>query len=367
MNTLALQGTNRIYLEDANAAVADLTVTASIYGEDGAVALDDQGAEIKNKAATFDEVEDKNQYYIDVKFSPNTRPGYYRIFWSVVNEDEVNVPIDQSNTPQDVRLITVGDINGVQAEIMPVSVFLSQYIAADAKLDDDYKEAVESYVKSDRDSMRNTLLASQGEIENRIKMRLFKYKDTIQRDYYLQDFKTEFWLQQVDCRPLISVDSFKLVYGSQQAELIPNIADQLVINKKMGTIEFLPTAMSGSLYSILIGAMNGLGLTIMQGGIYSRVPQLFRIEYTHGLDFPTLDDVKKEAIRKAIGRNALIQILPIIDAKVRLKSQSLSMDGVSSSESSGIDQLLKDMREDEAKWAEEMKREYGIGFEITVV
>ncbi len=366
MKTLALQGTNRFYLEDANAAVADLTVTASIYGEDGAVALDDQSEEIKDKEATFDDAEDKNQYYIDVIFSQNTRPGYYRIYWNVQNE-EINVLIDQSNVPQDIRLITVGDTNGVRAEIMPVSIFLSQYIAADAKLDDDYKDAVESYVKEDRDSMRNTLLASQGELENRIKMKFFKSKDSIKRDYYLQDFKTEFWLQQVDCRPLISVDSFKLVYGSQQAELIPNIADQLVIDKKMGIIEFLPTAMSGSLYSILIGAMNGLGLTIMQGGIYSRVPQLFRIEYTHGLDFPTLDDAKKEAIRRAIGRNALIEILPKIDAKVRLISQSLSMDGVSSSESSGIDRLLKDLREDETKWTEEMKREYGIGYEITVV
>jgi hypothetical protein len=105
----------------------------------------------------------------------------------------------------------------------------------------------------------------------------------------------------------------------------------------------------------------------MADGGYSRVPCLFRIDYTHGLDFPNLSNQERESIRNAVGRRALINVLPKIDPLVRATSESKSIDGASKSKTGGIKDYLKEYKTEDAAWCASMQREYGSGFEIAVV
>jgi hypothetical protein len=135
----------------------------------------------------------------------------------------------------------------------------------------------------------------------------------------------------------------------------------------MGTLEFLPTAIQGNLFTALINGVSGLGISIMNSGSFNRIPFLFRIKYTYGLNFPTLPDAEKEAIRQAIGCHTLIKILPILDPSVRVTSGSKSIDGVSKSQNSGMAALLKTYEEQEKIFVNNIKRKYALHFDMGVV
>jgi hypothetical protein len=171
----------------------------------------------------------------------------------------------------------------------------------------------------------------------------------------MQEFNTEFWLQQTDWRPIISLDSFKLSYGQDDFPISMDISKYMLVDKKMGTMEFLPTVSPSELYTALITGVSAIGISIIARATASRIPLLFRIQYTHGLDFPNLDPATKESFRNAIGRNCLINLLPIIDPLIRNPSTS------------GLRDLLKTYQEEETRWIQVTQREYGSGVDMIVV
>ena len=374
MKQLFIDQSNALTLDAQFVNKAGIIIALAIIGEDGNALKDSTGAAISGwtndtgapaelQKVTFDT--DLKKYKAVFSFATGTKPQYIRAFWYA---KEGTTAIDLPGyLPEEIQLVTASPSASAQPQVLPLSLFESVFLAQDFKMDDDFKEGIRLLMSKNRSEVERELLAAQGRIELKLKMRLFATKDKMDRDYYAEEFRQNYWLQQTNFKPIISVDSYKLIYGSKEILVTPDIHDMMVVNKKMGTIEFLPTAFSGTLFSMMINNVSALGITIMQTGGWSRVPLLFRIEYTHGLDFPNLEASQKEAIRHAVGRNALIELLPRIDPLLRTTSESMSIDGASSSESSGAKDIIKAFREEETAFVDELKREYGMHFDMVVV
>lgn len=364
MKQVIRENTNRIYLEQADFAENLYTVTVSIFDEAGAFAKNSDNDDIQDVPAIFDA--ERNRYYIDILLLPTQSIGYLRAFWDVIKtEDEVTQAVDQEYTPQDLELVTYAGATTQEPQIVPISFFLDNYIMKNEKLDGQYVKAIDNYVSSNRNDIARWLTASQGNLELALKMNFFVQEQTIKSDYYAQIFQNEYWLQQPYNRPIIELLSFKLVYGAQEVDLISEIKDFIIINKEMGTLQFLPISTTGTFYQVLMMNISALALTAaFNSG--SVIPSLFHYTYTHGLNFPTLEQPLKESIRQAISRNTLIKILPIIDPTARTTNESKSMDGVSKSKTSGIAGILKEFREEEKMWIADMKMKYGTAIDMAI-
>ena len=358
MKTLSLTQPNKFYLDAPNTNAEGLSVALRLIGESGEALKSSAGDELIFNTPEFDT--DKRKYFVQFTFLAGTAKQYARAFWKVIGEDEP-ITID-GYYPQDVEIVQ--SEGTFAAQVVPVGYFID-FIAAEETLDDNFTAAIAIYAK--RGNMGKDLLAAQGNLERATRLTFFQQKASMERDFFAQEFRDEYWLQQTDYRPIVSVDSYKLIYGAQAVELSQNIANQMVVDHKMGTIEFLPTVLAGNLFTILASTISAMGATLVAGGGHSRVPVLFRVEYTHGLDFPRQAENEKESIRAAICRNALRLVLPRIDPSMRFTSNSNSIDGASFSQSSNVPNILKSYEEDEKKWIAEMKSRYITDFNIAVL
>ena len=117
----------------------------------------------------------------------------------------------------------------------------------------------------------------------KLKIKMFKTSDFINRDFYMQEFNTEFWLQQTDWRPIISLDSFiALIWTSMISAISMDISKYMLVIKRLERLEFLPTVSPSEFYTALItgvsadwdldhSARNGKQDTItFQDTIYTR-------------------------------------------------------------------------------------------------
>jgi hypothetical protein len=364
MKQVIRENTNRIYLEDANFIENLFTVTVSIFDEAGNFAKDSTNADIQDKTAIFDTT--LNQYYIEILFLPTLPIGYLRAFWDVIKiSDGVTQNVNSAYTPQDLELVSYAGATSQEPQIVPISFFLDNYVMKNEKLDAQYKQAIDTYIASNRNDISRWLMASQGNLELTTKLTFFTKQETIKSDYYSQIFQNEYWLQQPYNRPVISLESFKLVYGAQEVDLITEIKNFIIVDQKMGTLQFLPISTSGTFYQVLMMNINALALTAAFN-TGSVIPSLFHYTYTYGLNFITLDQSMKESIRQAISRNTLIRLLPIIDPSVRITSSSKSMDGVSKSQTSGIAAMLKEFKEEEKQWVADIKMKYGTMIDMAI-
>ena len=360
MISLIRENTNRLFLDDAAVTVTGDTVTVSIVDEAGKVVNDAAGNSLQNLPCTF--LTDK--YYRDITFAANTPTGYLRAVWNVVKSG-LSVSLSPWNNPQDVKL----DTSSIQqtSEILPVRVFLDEFLAGEATLDETFLDAIRAFEEHDKDAFRKKVLAAQGDLERDIKTKFFPTALEWNIDYYEDTFKDTFWLQTMPIRPIISVDSYKLVYGGQDVTISNNIASQMVVNKEMGTIEFLPTVLAGNLFVIMAATITAMGATLVGRGEFSRIPLLFRILYTGGLDWMNLEPQKKESIRQAVGTRALINILPKIDPYIRKQSISRSIDGASKSVSSGMNTVIKQYQEQDKEFVKTIQRELGTNLDMGVI
>lgn len=346
----------------------------SIFGEDGQPLKTLSGDSLfaitnyappTTPAINWDSVNQK--HYVEFQFNASTREQYARAYWLVTTPDNVTVNID-GYTPEDIRLVPTA-VQSPSPELVPLTYFIEGYLAVESKLDARYKAAVEAYINQDRNNLREILKAAVGNLQDKTEIYFTPTKAVIERDMYSQDFRTEWWLQQTDYVPIISVDKYELIYGTNPPlNVTSDIAAFMKFEPNMGTIEFVPTAIGGSLWTALISNLSGLGLASYVQGGFPRVPLLFHIEYTHGLDFFNLSEAEKAKIRNAICRNALITILPMIDPYFRVSSRSISIDGASKSYSAGqLLQILKDLREDEQKFVDSLRRKYARNVPMVVV
>ncbi len=373
MKQLFLDQANTYFLDAASATnVAGLTVTLTVVGESGDVLTDNSGNPLRFSTVlptpsgmlplTYDGTAKK--YKVGFQFNSAINDEYVRAYWAASNS---GVPVDLTGYYPEELSIVRSMPSVVAPQICSAQYFLDAFLAADEKLDDEYSDAITAFTADGKINLARELLASQGELERRTKLKFFITPLTMERDFYMQEFRNEFWQQQTDWRPVVSLDSFLLVYGGTPIDVSNNIASQMAVDKKMGIIEFLPTVVSGNLFTMLISSISALGATIVARGDYSRVPMLFRIEYKAGLDFPNLSPAQKESIRRAVCRNALINLFPRIDPMVRKGSESLSLDGASRSKSNQITQIIQTYKEEEKQWVSEIMREYGTNVDIAVV
>ena len=338
-----------------------LDVELTLVGESGVALNDGVGDPISAVAVAWDA--SLNKYKTAFTLEAGTTPQYVRAFWYVEESGKV---IDTPGfSPEDIQLVSSSV--SISPEILPLSLFITSYLASDSKLDETYKRAVAAWIGVNGDVAREEIMGAQGNLEEEIKMFFFRRTDSVQRDFYMQDFRSEFWQLQMDYSPIISVDTYELKYGNSAQEITANIAEHIQVSKEMGILEFLPTTMNGNLWSALISSVTALGITMMNDSGYSRIPLLFRVTYTHGLDFPNLPPSEKSSIRNAVGRRAMINLLPRIDPIMRRPSESKSVDGASKSRSGGMKEILKDYREDEKVWVHNMRNRYARNMDMTIV
>lgn len=375
MKRLSVDRAN-VFTFDGLATPTDaLKLYATVTGENGAPLKTETGVElsnISNDAAVplakllISYNGTTKKYVVAFNLDPATKPQYGRVFW-YATQGGVPADLPAEYQPEDVEIAQTFKAIAATTQIMPVQVFLDRFIAADAKMDARYKAAVNAFVATNRGYVAQELFAAQGDLEREIKMKFFATSSHMERDYFSQEFRSEFWLQQTDYKPIISVDHYFLRYGSDNYELTGDLASKMMVDKAMGTIEFLPTSTTGTLFAALLTNVSALGLSLLADGGFSRVPAMFRIDYTHGLDFPNRTNAERESIRNAVGRRALINVLPKVDPLVRATSESKSIDGASKSKTGGIKDYLKEYKEEDKAWIASMLREYGSGFEIAVV
>ncbi len=350
-----------------DSALVDSTmqVAVTIVGEDGTVASDSSLAPIESRAAVYSDSLQK--FALSVTIDPATPPQFLRVMWVATDNAGNQVTIEPSYATEDYRLMPQPGTATVGAEIVPVSWFVDSFIAPDQKRDKAFKDAVTAYVNANYETVREELNAALGRIEFKINTKLFATEDTSDRDWYFEDFRSNFWMIQTNFRPITKVNSYKLAYGAADYSLSDELSKQIMVDKSMGTLEFVPTSLSGNLLTALLQGLTGLGISMLQDGGFARVPLLFRVSYQYGLDFPNLPTPEKSALRFGVARNALIELLPRIDSSMRLPSESKSVDGVSKSRSGGVQKILDDYRKDEKDWVEDVKKRYNLAVNIVVV
>ena len=299
MKQVIRENLNRIYLELEDYNQPLYTVEVSIFDESGNFAKNSADIDTQDIAAVFDSA--LLRYYIEVTFKGTQSLGFLRAFWDVVlTSNSVTQDISQEYTPQDLELVSFAGATTQLAQIVPISFFLDNYIMKNEKLDAQYKRAIELYTTSNRNDLSRLLLAAQGNLERPTKLSFFIREQTIKADYYAQMFGNEYWLQQPYNRPLISLSSFKLVYGAQEVDLTTELQPFIIVNKEMGTLQFLPVSTSGTLYQALMLGISALGIAIISSNVGTTIPGLFHYTYKYGLDFPNLDASDKESDRKSV-------------------------------------------------------------------
>ena len=365
MNSLVLGKVNRVYLTDAAITTdTNTTVSLSVFDEAGNFVKDSGGNDLSEKAATWDATPAK--FYVDLNFSPTATPGFIRLMW-YAEISSVSVQLNDANTPADYELIATGNAVAVQPQAVPITYWLDNYVAGNLRADASFKAAIAAWTASNRRDMDRILRSAQGDLELGTKLTFFSVQEILQRDYMMQDFRSEWWMLQTDHRPIISVDSYQLVYGANPPIAISDeLKDALIVNKMAGSIKFVPTTMHGNLFTALITNVAALGVTIMQDGGYNRLPALFRVTYTHGLDFPNLPQNEREYMRHAICRSALMKALPQIDPIVRQTSISKSIDGVSKSKSGGMQQMMQQWQAEEDRFKFDLMRKYGTHIDMVI-
>jgi len=349
--------TNRVYLTDANlSGNDDYTVTLSVVDETGTVAVDAEivPASLVNKACTWDATLLK--YYFEITFATATVPGFFRLFWLVITTATGRpVSLQEQNEPQTVRVIKYSTF---ARELVPVQWFLDHYL---------YKVDISDYPLEE---IRESLKIAQGDLEMH-KCNTFFSPTTITdevHDYYYERFSSSFWIQQLHHTPLISITSFTIKYGDTEIATLEN--DYVEIDKDLGTVEIMPTQ-GGYFYTLLSTGLSGMAFNTLAG--WSRIPLFFHITYQAGLNWDSLGEAEKMSIRHAIGMQAAINLLPKLDSRMGLSSESRGVDGTTESfsytssamygqNSAAIEQYQKDLE----VWVENFRRKYGKNIFIQV-
>jgi len=346
-------------------------VRLSLVGEDGNVLTDNEGNDLilsslgTNPELTFDT--ELNQFKGTIHLADDTIKQYARAFWVVT--DANNLPVILAEYyPEEISIENdpTSATQTYKQMLVPKSYFIDTFLGNYPSFSKTIVSILAEIEKRNPDTLVNMLLASQGELEKQIRTRFFKMQFHLDKDMYDEDFRQSHWIQQPNVKPLISCDSFTLVYGNNTILLSNDIADSIKVDKDLGFFEWMPLVTSTTLFTMIISTLSGLAITSYASDYASRIPGLFRIIYTAGLDFPNLPDPDKESIRKAICRNSFITLKPLIDPIMRERSISKSIDGASKSISGGLDIIIKQFKEDEKEWISLMQKEIGTTISFAV-
>ncbi|HEX2868727.1 MAG TPA: hypothetical protein VHO03_16925 [Ignavibacteriales bacterium] len=336
----------------------DKTITLTIVGENGNILQDRDGNPIQDKPLRYLD----GKYKLEITISENEPEGYIRLYF-----DSTDALIDEAYQPEDARLMPALPASG--AELVPTQYFIDFILASEAKMDESFQTAVNTFILNNRKGLQSYLMAAQGELET--STMLYFTERTItdeKRDYYFDRFPPNLWQFQTYYPPINELISFKIKYGNNPiAEIAKNL---LVFDRMMGLIEFLPApgGDSAGIYSLLLSNLNGLGLVLFgpQTNL-ERVPGMFQVSYKTGLIYSGTDPMEKEMIRQAVARRALVKMMPVIDPAARTPSRTEGIDGVTATMSYSMDKLLQGFKEEEEQFKRDIMMKYGKTVEMTIV
>jgi len=264
---------------------------------------------------------------------------------------------------EDYKLI---DLTMNKAELVPVQYFIDYVLAPETRTEIAYKEILENYISGNKQNIKTILRDAQGLLESKCKLYFTEREITDEKqDYNFDPYNLHLWLFEVLHPPINELVSFKLKYGQQE---ISNInTDLFVIQREMGTIEFLPNASThGSFVMMLMNNMAGWSLVMGQSGL-SRIPSMFQVTYKSGVITEDTHDNDKEMIRKAVCNRAMLELMPIVDPMARLSNRSESIDGVSASENYNSNTFMQLLTQKEDEFCTNLMREYARNIDCVVV
>ncbi|MGE5680371.1 MAG: hypothetical protein ACM34K_05765 [Bacillota bacterium] len=334
------------------------TITLTIIGEYGNVLKDKDNALIQDLPLSYNSTTFK--YESRVFISDEETEQYIRLYF---NGNDVS--IDEAYQPEDARLISLSPV--ALAELVPTQYFIDYVLAASAKMDEAFKASSEEFIRTNRNAIQSYLQSAQGDLERATKLYFTERTVTDKRDYYFNNFPANLWLTTVFNPPINELVSFELFYGNTKIAEISKAL--LVINREMGTVEFLPApgGDSAGLYSLLLSNVNGLALALLGPSTVERVPGMFVLSYKTGLIYQGSDPYEKESIRHAVARRTLSKLLPIIDPGARTPSRTEGIDGVSTTLSYSVDKMFQKLKEEEETFINDLMMKYGRGVEAIVV
>lgn len=333
-------------------------VYVTLISEQGIPLKDNNNLSLSEVPLTYDGTSQKYKT-ASLTISILEKPQYIRLYFYSTDAD-----ISENYYPEDAQLV----VNSLapEAEIVPVQYFIDYVLAANSKIDLDYVDAISSYT-ADKGGIKSFLKAAQGDLERDLEMYLTPRTLTEKRDNYFERFSMHLWQMQVFYPPIIELVDVKIMYGTAQ---IANIGKQyFTFDQNMGILEFLPLpgGDTSAIYTMLLNNISAMGISIMRGGTFERIPNMFEITYKSGLFHTDADSVEKESIRKAVARRAFLDISPHIDPRRRNASESESIDGVTTSKSFRIDKIIDELKADEQKFINSMQKKYGKGIDMVIV
>lgn len=345
MINTSLNTKNKIYLQDPRVNETSYSVSFSVLNELGAAATDNEEVSIEDNSAIFDNV--TKQWYAEFILSASSKGKYYRLVFGILDKSGSYMVSDAAL----VDLIIQRTTSSIQ--LVPPAFFRDYVI--NQELDDDIKEAVSKYPM---DALTEWLLSANGELEHDIELSFTpKTIENEPHDWFQDNFYETHWMINLFHMPIISVQAYYMYYGTEKVcEILP---EYLTLGKEMGIVEYLPINSQPFSQIFFTMGIEATQLSLMaRGWGASRLPNVFRVSYTHGLDFLNLEETEQSSIRMAICRRAMLNGLPRISPEVIKGSKSSSADGVSYSETNRGIEWLNIAREADVKYVLNMKRRY---------
>lgn len=343
----------KIFLEDPNINTNNFVVTFSVRDDIGNLVKDNSGTPIilDNKPCTYDDQEHK--YYCEFALNPDCKGRNYSLLFNITTTQGVLV---SSDFYKQTLIINRENL----FRFVPADVFIRDVINSD--LDADNKAMIESYPKS---AIEEAIDSSTGEIEDELELSLTpRTVENELHDWYRDNMRDTYWMIQAFKWPIISVQSYSLWYGNEK--MLELSSEYMSVQKEMGILEYVPTAGQPFyiIYNAGIEASQVLFFNHVSTG--DRIPNVFRVSYTHGLDYMNLPPTEQASIRTAISRRTMINKIASITDEIRKGSEQMAVDGASYAKYSRGIEWLNIERDKEKKWFDAMRRKYNKEFLISV-
>jgi len=351
MQTINPYIVNKVKLDDPNIKTDEYTIKYSLIDETGVYIKDKQNTDIKDRSADFDST--INRYVASIEVAENSKGKYWRLTFQITKGNDYIV---SNSAIQDVIFQKTSNV----IQLVPVPYFKDYMV--NGNLNPDTKDVIDNYPD---DGIREWLSAATDELQNDTEVNFtLKTEENEVHDWNDDNFRLTWWAIYLFHYPVKEVQSYNLFYGEEPIMEIPK--EKLTLDRKNGIVEYVPT--SGDALLVIQDsslAASTFSLFSRAGGAY-RMPNTFRVSYSHGLDFLALTEGEQANIRTAISRRTMINALSRISPDLIRGAESAGIDGSSYSESNqGLSWLQAEMEKEKA-WIRSFKRKQNTQFKAVV-
>lgn len=344
---------NKIYLEDRDIVDLSFNVKYSLYNDIGVAASGKiNGGDVKDILdipAQYNQEE--RMFYADFQLI-EPKGKYYRLIFTIY--DIKGNYITSKYAIQDVELESTG------ARLVPMHYF-RDYIL-NPQIDEEIRDKILAFPES---GIEELLLSAQGDLETECELSFTpRTVENETHDWFQDNLRETFWQIQLFQYPVISIQSYALYYG--QTKIVDLPIEALLLNKIMGTLEYIPTQgqpFFTAYYNTGYEATHFMLATKLGA---PRIPDMFRVSYTYGIDFMNVNEAEQAEIRGAISRQALIKGTRI-SPEFLTGSVSQAVDGASYSVGYRGLEWLQNEKEQLTKWIDAFKRKYNKQFKTIAI